>query len=67
MECPYCGTELVYEDYYGRILPHQDGAIVGYIYYCPVGEEDGDCESSSFHVAGSFYTFNGNLEEGYPC
>lgn len=25
MECPICGTELEYDDYFGRIASHQDG------------------------------------------
>jgi hypothetical protein len=71
MECPYCGEELEYEDCFGRIAAHQDGKVVGDIYRCPNGvEDDGNCVSSMFHVAGSFYTYRENdtvLHEGYPC
>lgn len=29
MECPYCGSELEWEDYFGRITAHQDGKVIG--------------------------------------
>lgn len=70
MECPCCGAELELEDYFGRIAAHQDGKIVGDIYRCPVGREEGDCDSATFYVAGSFYAYRDdpdNLHEGYPC
>lgn len=70
MECPYCGSELDWEDYFGRIAAHQDGHIAGDIYRCPKGfDQDGSCESESFSVAGSFYTYRdiNELHEGYPC
>lgn len=58
MECPYCGSELEYDDYFGRIASHQDGKIFGDIYRCPKGrEESEDCESSVFHVPGAFYAY----------
>jgi hypothetical protein len=71
MECPYCDAELICEDYFGRIAAHQDGKIIGDIYRCPNGvEQDGSCDSESFHVAGSFYQYregDDSLHEGYPC
>lgn len=70
MECPICGSELEYEDYFGRVAAHQDGHVAGDIYRCPKGfEQDGSCESEDFSVAGSFYMYRGEseLHEGYPC
>lgn len=71
MECPHCGTELEHEDQFGRFAGFGDGKILGDIYRCPKGrEESEECESSVFHVAGSFYAFregNTELQEGYPC
>ena len=64
-ECPYCGEELMYDDYYGRICAHQDGKTIGEIYKC-CNEE---CESEMFNY--SFYNESGlgndELQEGYPC
>lgn len=68
MNCPCCGAELEHYDSYGRLAVHQDGTVLGEILKCPVGAEEGDCESAVFHVAGSYYTdAQGNLHEGYPC
>lgn len=70
MECPLCGEELDYVDYFGRIASHQDGKVLGDIWKCPNGsEQDGSCDSESFYVAGSFYSYRDNdeLHEGYPC
>ena len=70
MECPICGTELEWDDYFGRIAAFQDGKVVGDIWRCPNGlAEDGDCDSNMFHVAGSFYTYKDDdgIHEGYPC
>lgn len=69
MNCPICGAELEYHDQYGYLLAHQSGEVLGEIYKCPNGaEQDGTCDSESFHVAGAFYTDRqGNLNEGYPC
>lgn len=61
-ECPYCGTELTYDDYFGRIAAHQDGKVYGDIYKC----NNEDCEAHQQ----TFYTYregNGELHEGYPC
>jgi len=71
MKCPLCKAELEYEDYFGRIATNQDGYIAGDIYRCPNGfAQDGSCDSETFHVVGSFYSYrdsNGELLEGYPC
>ena len=69
MDCPYCGTELEYHDYFGRLAAHQDGHVAGDIYQCPVGREEGECDSASFHVAGMFHIYrnDGVLRDGYPC
>lgn len=71
MDCPYCGEELIPEDYFGRIAAHQDGEVIGDIWKCPNGkEENGECDSELFHVAGSFYTYRDNenvIHNGYPC
>jgi len=69
MECPICGEVLEKEDEYGRFCAHQDGKRLGEIFRCPNGrEQNGQCNSECFHVAGSFYTdTHGNLYEGYPC
>lgn len=79
MDCPCCGTELVYHDSYGRFSAHQDGHKAGDIYHCPRGRADyidGEelaegqkpCDSASFHVGGCWYTDDrGELHEGYPC
>lgn len=70
MECPICGTELEYYDYFGHIAAHQDGKICGEIYKCPLGSNcDGSCESDLFYVSGSYYIYcdSDELHEGYPC
>jgi len=70
MECPHCGAELEVRDYFGRLATHQDGEVLGDIYQCPIGAEEGDCESATFHVAGSFYAYRDSpdsLHDGYPC
>jgi hypothetical protein len=73
MECPYCASELIHDDVFGRLAGFCDGKINGDIYRCPKGraqDEDDECESSVFHVAGSFYAYregNTDLQEGYPC
>lgn len=62
MEYPYCGEELNYDTYWGRICAHQDGHVEGDIYSC----ENEDCEmyQESFHV----YRSNpDDIHEGYPC
>lgn len=70
-ECPYCGSELEHEDVFGRLAGFGDGKINGDIYRCPKGREQSEeCESSCFHVAGSFYAYrhgDTSLKEGYPC
>jgi len=62
LECPYCETELHYDDYFGRIFPHQDGHVEGDIYKC-LNE---DCEMFEEF----FHAHRDNLDdihEGYPC
>lgn len=63
MECPYCGQELDYHDYYGRLCAHQDGKILGEIYKC-LNE---DCESETFNYYFHTREFSVELHEGYPC
>jgi len=77
MECPYCGAELVCEDFYGKtkyadhyyLYPRSWIEREGDIYRCPNIDSDENkecCESATFN--GLFYTdSNGNLHEGYPC
>ena len=65
MECPYCGIELEYEDYFGRYLGNDNWDKKGEIYKCPNEE----CESEIF---GNFFYIwmsdnNNRLYEGYPC
>ena len=71
MECPHCGSELDHDDVFGRLAGFGDGKVLGDIYRCPKGrEESEECESSVFHVAGSFYAYregDTSLREGYPC
>ena len=61
MNCPICGEELAYSDYFGRIAAHQDGKKCGDIYKCTNEECDG--------YEQTFYTCVGSNEvhEGYPC
>ncbi len=71
IECPSCGAELIHDDVFGRLFGFQDKKILGDIYRCPVGrEESEECDSSCFHVAGSWYAYREGdtaLKEGYPC
>ena len=72
MECPSCGSELEHEDTFGRYLGSRYEEVHGQIYRCPKGREQSEeCDSSTFHVAGSYYTYEkgdgGQLHEGYPC
>lgn len=64
MDCPYCGKELKYHDWFGTKMKFNgSGNKKGDIYKC----ENEECESSDFN--NSFYT-RGNsdeLHEGYPC
>lgn len=69
MDCPYCGRELVYQDYFGRLCSHQDGKVLGDIYKCPWEDDENctECDSSAFNSYFHVYRDIGNLEEGYPC
>lgn len=63
MNCPYCGEELVYHDYY---MKGYNGPKVGDIYKCPSESNGEKCESQIFNSF--FYTdINDNFREGYPC
>lgn len=61
-ECPYCGEALAYDDYYGRILPHQDGTVIGDIYQCR--NVSCDVFQSFFHI---IRDEGDEIHEGYPC
>lgn len=62
MECPYCETELNYQDYFGRICSHQDGKVLGDIYKCK--NEECECYEEHFHT---YRDHPDDLKEGYPC
>ena len=68
MECPYCGEEMVCDDYYGRRVyaehyytyPQSWIEKEGDVYKC----NNEECEA----YQQSFYDDSkGNLYEGYPC
>jgi hypothetical protein len=71
MECPYCGNELIWNDYFGKIKHSEHYWLYpqswiekrGDIYKC----ENEDCDSGVFNSF--FYTYGNNdeLKEGYPC
>lgn len=61
MECPLCGEELAYDDYFGRMASHQDGKVCGDIYKCV--NEECECYQQTFYA----YRSDGELREGYPC
>ena len=60
MECPYCGKELRYKDYYGRYLGNDNWDKKGEIYQC----DNEECEffDEYFHTDPRGY-----FKEGYPC
>ena len=61
-ECPDCGQELKYDDYFGLGIPGREGfRKTGDIYQC----DNEDCPEFQSH----FYTRIGSdeLNEGYPC
>ena len=64
-ECPYCGWELEYHDYYGRICAHQDGFVAGQIYKCHNEECGSECFNFHFHNLSGYGDYE--LREGYPC
>jgi hypothetical protein len=54
MECPYCGAELEYDDYYGHYLGNNQWDKQGDIYKCP------NCEGfSNEQEALKFIDING--------
>lgn len=61
-ECPYCGQELNYDDYYQRGLG-ETAQKLGDIYQC----QNKSCEANGRF----FYTVDtegtGELHEGFPC
>jgi len=59
MNCPYCDTELEYEDYFGKYLGNDRWDKKGEIYFCPNEE----CEHYHFYIYNSY----NELFEGYPC
>lgn len=71
LECPHCGSELEHDDVFGKLAGFGPYEVKGDIYRCPKGrEESEECDSSTFHVAGSFYAYrkgDTSLQEGYPC
>jgi hypothetical protein len=68
VECPYCGEELEYHDYYGRtkysehywIHPHSWIERIGDIFKCK--NEDCECFEQLFYT-----DERDDLHEGYPC
>lgn len=60
--CPYCGEELNWEDYYGRILSHQDGVVLGDIYQC----KNENCEMFQ-EIYHTMRAEGDELYQGYPC
>lgn len=68
-ECPHCGQELVYHDYFGKVkyadhyylYPQSWIEKTGEIFKC----KNEDCEAFDEH----FYAYDadGVLHEGYPC
>jgi hypothetical protein len=67
-KCPYCNTELEYDDYFGfregwnKLLNEPKISNEGDIYKCT----NDKCLSEAFNYY--FYDFcDGILMEGYPC
>lgn len=63
MNCPECGQELEYSDYYGPMKKDNYWTPsyierVGDIYHC----QNEECEGHHFHTDS-----NEELHEGYPC
>jgi len=64
MNCPHCGDELFYHDFYGYLAAHQSGEKFGDIFKC----HNEECDSQVFN--GFFYTKkrdDSDLHEGHPC
>ena len=73
MECPICGADLKHNDSFGKLVARQDEKVIkviGDMYRCPNGlEQNGICDSETFHVAGVFYAYRDDesqIHEGYP-
>jgi len=67
MECPECGDELRYVDYYGTNLhldsfdrPKPGFVKTGDIFQCK--NEECECFQTFYHTDNT-----GELKEGYPC
>jgi hypothetical protein len=60
MECPECGTELEWEDYFGKLGKHLQIRHDGDIYICT----NEDC---NFHYWHTYTSAPDNLIAGYPC
>ncbi len=70
MKCPLCDAELKHDDLFGQLSSDRNRYIAGDIYRCPNGlEQNGTCDSESFSIAGSFYSYRSyhGIYEGYPC
>lgn len=57
MECTYCGADLIWTDYYGRICAHQDGKKLGDIFKCP-NHEGFDSEEEAKKYEQQYHTMN---------
>lgn len=66
MECPYCGEDLLCEDYYGFGIPETpEFKKVGDIYRC----QNDDCTCVGVDMPPCYFHTDqsGDLHDGYPC
>lgn len=65
MECPYCGAELVWNDYYGKMQYAEHSWIekTGDIYKCPNNEGFEDLDEAQKHKDKHPELSNINLED----